>query len=171
MIPGKEGQFYPVGEGVQPWKSTAGGEPITISTLPGRNAEYISRQLSEAELASLSKHFEGVEFGMTSHLTTKGERVYQVFSERAGELGRAPVPFSNIRGFRLEAHTHPSGTPYASGVDLDTLKALNQQSSLVVLPDGSVFRYTQTNPNTLLPSPRTGETLPQMLNRPPYKRP
>ena len=163
VIAGTQGQRYLVGQGVGSWRSASGD--VVIETLPGRSGEYLGRALTPGELASLSQHFEGVEFGLVSHLNRNGERFYQVFSGEAGVMGKASLPFSDLSGFRLEYHTHPGGTPYASLEDMKTLAGLGQESSQVVLPNGSVFRFTQSNPNTLLPTPPVGETMVGMLRR------
>src|SRR5207247_473904 len=135
-------RYYRVGEGLSPWRSASGD--LVIEALPGSMGQYIARPLTPSELTSLSQHFEGVEFGLASHLNVQNERIYMVFSGEAGQLGQARVPIVRAnpltgelepayRGATLHYHTHPApldaAAHLASNQDQMILRALGQEYS------------------------------------------
>lgn len=102
------------------------------------------------------KHFQGVEFAQFSKNTPNGNG-YSVISGVPGEVSQIQFSFEGPQtlkdlwgGWHLDFHTH-SSTLFASPADQAFLKALGQETSIVVMPDGSVFQFTQTIPNSIIP--------------------
>ena len=140
------------GEHSGPWLSPFGD--IVVNDLPGPGGvvletagRFIRRVLETIELASLSRHFEDIEFALIRR-EVGGEMVFRLLSGRPGQVGQITANFDD--GWTLIYHTHPGGSVLATQADMNLLRKLKQSASQVVLPDGSVFMFTPTNPNTLL---------------------
>ncbi|MFN7874424.1 MAG: RHS repeat-associated core domain-containing protein, partial [Pirellula sp.] len=153
-VPSKLGPGL-AGENSGPWTSSAGD--IVIPHLPGRASLPVERELTAEEGASISRHFEDIEFSLvkvTNHvkdpITKKVEEqvLYRLFSGEPGETGRI-VYQRGLKG-ELLWHTHPPlSRPMASWDDRRTLEFFDQWESQVVQSDGSVFMYNINVPNTL----------------------
>ena len=134
------------GEHSGPWASAAGD--IVVDGLPGPGGILLPRAATPAEMAALSGHFEGIEFLLLLRQTADGP-VYRLLSGRAGQMGQVTANFDNV--WELLMHTHPGGSNFASPKDMALLADLGQMLSYIVLPNGSVFPFTQRFPNTTLP--------------------
>lgn len=132
------------------WQSTS-IPSLRIRTLPGPNGRRISQPLTHQELAGLSGHFEGVEFGISTR-TINGREIHLLESGRAGQLGRIETSWVDVGNVRMGPHTHPDMNANVVSIsDRDLLISLRaaqeregfavQEFAEIVLPDGSVFTF------------------------------
>jgi hypothetical protein len=113
------------------------------ASLPGSAGIVVSRRLSPGEVAALSEAHE-IEFALVYRAGpghNGGGGQYLLFS---GESRSVQLPLD--AGDRLIYHTHPGGTPRASGADMSLLDLLGQtgspqRSSQIVLPSGQTLRF------------------------------
>ena len=98
----------------------------------------------------MAKYFEDVEFTiLTRELNGVSEQ--RIMSGIPGQLGEFTLDAKSLvaDGWKLEMHTHPPGIlqNVASRDDQFALTQFNQETSKVVLPDGSTFTYSTFSRN------------------------
>jgi RHS repeat-associated protein len=127
------------------WSSATGDVVVDGANLPGSAGVQIARRLTTAEMEALTR-VHGVEFSLvyrTGPGPNGGGGTYWLYS---GTINSVRVPIgSNIRWI---SHTHPGGTPFASGFpgDQNVLQLLQQagspqRSSVIVPVGGTPFRF------------------------------
>jgi hypothetical protein len=149
-IPGKPGYL------AEGWNSQLHGDAslakVVVDELPGTPGIRLERELTSQELASLSKRFDEVEFGLVRKRIGDKD-IWFLESGGPGQMGQIDTTW-HIRGDAIMGtHTHPSG-PYAteaSRADLAVLEQLQesqrkagmpiQQSAKIVTTDGHEFTF------------------------------
>jgi hypothetical protein len=125
-----------------PWKSADGD--IVIEELPGRGGVLANREPTPKELAEMAKNFEDIEFALLTR-EVDGVMQYRIVSGEAGEIGQVRIA-EHGGVWNHVMHTHPPGGPSSrvpSPHDRAILQKYDQESSLIVLPDGTTIRFGQ----------------------------
>ena len=97
----------------------------------------------------MARHFEDIEFAVLTK-EIDGKMVQRIVSGEAGESGQ--IRYFHDGEWTLVMHTHPPGGKFsevASAEDMRYLKLFQQESSIVVLPDGTTFTFTQKSNRVL----------------------
>jgi hypothetical protein len=158
-VPGQTGY-------IEPWSSkihaNSRGSEIVIDRLPGTDPLPLDRPLSTKELASLSRHYDEVEFG-TVWKKINGRGSWYLESGEPGQWGEMLAHWADEPNVIMGPHTQPAGLPMstrASMEDWNTLDRLTtaqakagvvqQKAATVVTSDGQVFRFNLDYSNTRL---------------------
>ena len=131
------------------WSSATGDVVVNGANLPGSAGVQIARRLTTTEMEALTQT-HGVEFSLLYRTGPGPNGAGGTYWLHSGTITTVDVPIgSNIRWI---SHTHPGGTPYASGMtgDQGVLQALQaagspQQSSVIVPVGGQPFRFNLQN--------------------------
>lgn len=132
------------------WSSATGDVVIGGTNLPGSLGIQVARRLTAAEMEALTISHGGIEFTLVYRTGTGpngGGGTYWLYS---GTANRVSVPIGS--DVRWIYHTHPRGTPFASGFpgDQQVLKLLQQagspqRSSAIIPVGGTPFRFNITS--------------------------
>lgn len=127
------------------WVAAKGGTLAEdgAAALPGRAGVELGGRLSHDEQAALTEE-HGVEFAQVYKAGSGPNGAGGKYYLYSGEARSVSVPVGP--DIRLISHTHPGGTPFASGADMNLLDVLGrvgspQRSSQIVLPGGRAFRF------------------------------